>query len=207
MSGAPRSSAVVASAVGFPVLAVARGVSGRPSIGGWAGADDAPTQVTLRYGGALDRQQLEITTYPGEPWEDFEELVGASFESLWQANRERDRWLAQRGSATEAGDCERDVAERELKVAVATAPAAEVQARSRERRRARQKAPRGGSEIRLETRAAAAHVIGGRDLWAAGFRTEANGVPLTALLTGRELDLELIVLKVITDLRAHLEGH
>jgi len=59
--------------------------------------------------------------------------------------------------------------------------------------------------VEVGTRASVTYVIGGRGLWAAGFRVEANGVPLTALLSGRDLDLESIVLKVITDLPAHIE--
>lgn len=80
---------VAAGGVGFPVAAVANGVTDPPRLTQWGGEGDAPSSVTLRY----EKDEVQVTTYPEIMWggelveigKDLSAFIESSFGFAWEA--------------------------------------------------------------------------------------------------------------------------
>jgi hypothetical protein len=181
---------IVAASVRFPVIALARGSARWPQIGGWGEQDDAPSFVTLRYGSGLDDDQVEVTTYPIEPWDTTEELAQGAYVSLLSVGelRARDELRVTRHDDDRGGG----------RAADDRFSRAHAEARQTARREVL---------LPLDEREVSACVLGIRDLWAAAFNESGTDVShRTVVLTGRNVALEEVALQVSADLPSLLSS-
>lgn len=173
---------IVAESVAFPVVALAGGTAHPPQIGGWGGEDDAPFQVTLRYGSRFVDQEAYVTTHPVEAWMAPEELARATLTSFLAA-------IAARGTHGEY------IPHDDSEAAHSRARAEAMQAASHERM------------LTLDDRAVSVCVVGRADLWAAAFSESDTDVPhRTVVLDGRNVPLEQVALQVAADLPSLLSS-
>jgi hypothetical protein len=173
---------VVAESVAFPVIALAGGTAHPPQIGGWGGEDDAPFDVTLRYGSRFVDQEAYVTTYPVEAWEPPVELARATLTSFLMA-------IDARGAHGEF------IPHDDPEAAHSRVCAEALEAASHERM------------LRLNDRTVRVCVVGRHDLWAAAFSEGDTDVPhRTVLLDGRNVPVEQIALQVVTDLPSLLSS-
>jgi hypothetical protein len=173
---------IVAESVAFPLIALAGGTAHPPQIGGWGGEDEAPSQVTLRYGSRFVDQEAYVTTYPVEAWEAPEQLARATLTSFLLA-------IDARGANGEY------IPHDDPEAAHSRARAEALQAASYERM------------LPLNERAVNVCVVGRHDLWAAAFSESETDVPhRTVMLDGRNVPLEHIALQVSTDLPSLLSS-
>jgi hypothetical protein len=155
----------------------------------------------LRYGTMFEEAAVEVTTYPVEPWEPelLERLVGSTYGILWQIEpkrRQRAAELAAKGREARAADRRKVSYTAHMYTQI---PQEEPEAVAAARRLASERAARTDLRMRLDDTTVAAHAIGDDKLWAAAFSTRIEGEALTALLTGRGVAVDSIMLKLIRD--------
>jgi hypothetical protein len=85
-------------------------------------------------------------------------------------------------------------------------PAAEEEERRSRREQAASEAERRVIELPLGESFVQTQVVGGNDLWAAGFETSVNNAPLVALLGGSDVPPETLQLKLVDDLLTYLDS-
>lgn len=196
---------IAAAAVEFPVVVVKEGVDEPPRLSQWGGDPKRPTtSVTLEHGWG----GMSVTTYPeplwgeGEAWEGLEDLVEGSYGWGWEAkygpplNFEGLEAVQTTRTPTKNGYLEftsyEPLSEEE-----------DAECRSR-RRQAASEAEHRVIELPLEDSLVQAQVVGGSDLWVAGFETLVRDAPLVALLSGAEIPPESLKLKLVDDLLTYL---
>ncbi len=196
---------IAASAVKFPVVAVVGGVEDPPRLSQWGG-DPAlpPTSVTLEYG----LGGLQVTTYPAplwgdkEFWKDLLGFVERGYGSRWEARNgpppdfEGLEIVETRRTPTENGYIELNVYE--------GVPVEEDEISRREQ--AASEAEHRMIELALGDLLVQAQVVGGNDLWEAGFETLVDGAPLVGLLGGTDIPPEFLKLELVEDLLTFLGG-
>lgn len=192
---------IAAAALEFPVVAVREGIDVLPRLSQWSGDPErSPTSVTLEYG----HGGMQVTTYSeplwgeGEVWRDLEDFVASSYGWDWEAkygpplNFEGLEVLETTRTPTENGYLE-------FKSYGPISEEEEAESRSR-RRQAALEAEHRVIELRLEDSLVQTQVVGGNDLWAAGFETFVSDASLIGLLSGADIPPESLKLKLVDDL-------
>jgi hypothetical protein len=182
----------LAASVRFPVMIATHGSPGPGWLAGFQGAAADPEAVAVRYGAPWREAELEIWTYPGDPFEDLDDAVRTGFGDTWSNARHLPipppRSAGQHGSFTIVKTREDPEAEREHK------------REERAIRNAVKAAEHRHAPVSLDGVATPAYVISSPGVWAIGMR--AKGV--SAMLFGRGLDLAALELGLATDLPAHV---
>jgi len=200
---------VAAGAVGFPVAAVASGVTDPPRLTQWGGeADDAPGSVTLSH----EKDDVQVTTYPeimwgdelAGTWKDLSDFVESSFGFAWEAREsapldfEGLEVMETTWTRTETGYLEFRVYE--------PRPEEEINEIRATRERAASEARHRVVGLRLAGSLVQAAVVGDTDMWSAGFETVWERGPLVVLLSGGAIAVESLQLELVDDLLAYLRS-
>lgn len=192
-----------ASAVEFPVVAVAEGVDDRPRLSSWGGDPKCPpTCVTLEYGLC----GMQVTTYPvpmwgeGEAWKDLVDFVKHDYGSGWWA-RNGPPLDFEGLEVVETTKIPTEKGYLEFKCYEATSVDEEE---IRRREQAASEAEYRMLELALGDSLVEAEVIGGSELWSAGFEIVVSDAPLVALLSGSDIPPESLKLELVDDLLAFL---
>jgi hypothetical protein len=208
MTSAQQGWEIAAGGVGFPVAAVANGVTDAPRLTQWGGETDAPNSVTLSH----EKDDVQVTTYPeimwggelAEIWKDLSAFVESSFGFAWEAREstpldfEDLEVLETTWTRTENGYLESWVYE--------SPSEEEANERRARRERAASEADHRVVELPLAGSLVQATVVGGTDIWSAGFETAWKGGPLVVLLSGRAIAVDSLKLELVDDLLAHLRS-
>jgi hypothetical protein len=161
--------------------------------------------VTLEYGCG----GMQVTTYPerlwgtGEVWGNLADFVESSYGFAWEArdapplNFEGREVLETTRTPTENGFLEF--------TSYAPLPEEEQAERRSRRERAASEAEHRVIELPLEDSLVQVQVVGGNDLWEAGFEALVGGAPLVVLLSGADIPPESLKLKLVDDLLTYLD--
>ncbi len=201
--GQLRGWEIAARDVEFPVVAVREGVDELPRLSQWGG-DPAypPSSVTLEYG----LGGLQVTTYPApmwgekELWKDLLGFVEHGYGSRWWTRNgppldfEGLEVAETTRTPTENGYIELNIYE--------GVPVDEDEISRR--KQAASEAEHRMIELALGDLLVQAQVVGGNDLWEAGFETLVDGAPLVALLGGTDIPPESLKVELVEDLWAFL---
>jgi hypothetical protein len=188
---------LVAACVRFPVVVVTAGMSESGWVSGFSGAASEPESITIRYGHPWTRTEVQVTTYPGDPFDDLTELVDSSAGGEWwsMTNRPPSPPAAPTGGrVTRAAftigsidDQSRPDLERAWK------------AQDRAIRKAVKAANKRQTRVTLDGVATDAYMIEMPNVWAIGLHSE-GATTLTALLVARSLTPKALELGQTTDL-------
>jgi len=179
----------VAAAVRFPVVVVTAGISEPAYVSAFSGLESEPGSITLRYGHPWTPTEAQVSTYPGDPFDDLTELVETSFGGEWWAVTNRPAQTPASGAAP-----------RHFTISGTLVPGQQPSARERARKRAItmaiEDAGKRRAAVSVDGVATDAYLVERPGLCALGLRIDGS----TALVVARAVAPEALELGLTTDL-------
>ncbi|HVO54686.1 MAG TPA: hypothetical protein VMT37_09750 [Solirubrobacterales bacterium] len=202
-----RPSEVAAAGVRFPVAIVVAGAVGPARVQQWGGKTESPDSLTIFY----EAEEIQVTTCPIRLSEDeFADLIAEEVGD-WVERSYAWSWWAQQQEALDFTGL--DIVETTFvkteKGYLETRMYESLPAEEEERQRLARKEAASNAEHRVVALALGsltvdATVVGGSEMWSAGFETPPGEVPLSVLLSGGSVPVDTLKMELVADLVTYL---
>lgn len=206
-----RASEIAAAGFASPAAIVGAGGAGPAQVEQWSGKTEAPDSLTVFY----EAGDIRVTTYSLRWSEDTSAMLledGEEVVNWWVETSYGSAWWSRQPEAldfsgleiiettfvkTEQGYLETSMHE--------SLPKDEEERRRLARKGVARNAQHRVVSLPLGDSFVDAMVVGGGDMWAAGFEMPPDSIPLSVLVSGGSVSVDALRLELVDDLLAHLD--